>query len=72
MWLGLAERRTQVVARFRKLKPNRERGAVGATAPNVSVDGKEIYSEVKWPPRWYLPFAAAGLILTSLVLRLVS
>ena len=26
----------------------------------VSVDGKEIYSEVKWPPRWYLPFAAAA------------
>ena len=38
----------------------------------VSVDGKEIYSEVKWPPRWYLPFVAVGLILTSVVLRLVS
>jgi hypothetical protein len=38
----------------------------------VSVDGKEIYSEVKWPPRWYLPFAAVGLILASVVLRLVG
>jgi hypothetical protein len=42
----------------------------------VSVDGKEIYSEVKWPPRWYLPFAGVGLgvglILASVVLRLVS
>src|SRR6476620_6172025 len=40
----------------------------------VSVDGKEIYSEVKWPPRWYLPFAAVvlgvGLILVSVGLRL--
>ena len=38
----------------------------------VSVDGKEIYSEMKWPPRWYLPFVAVGLILASVVLRLVS
>ena len=38
----------------------------------VSVDGKEIYSEVKWPPRWYLPFVAGGLILATVVLRLVS
>jgi hypothetical protein len=38
----------------------------------VSVDGKEIYSEVKWPRRWYLPFAALGLLLASVVLRLVS
>ena len=38
----------------------------------VSVDGKEIYSEVKWPPRWYLPFAGVGIILVSLVVRLVS
>ena len=38
----------------------------------VSVDGKEIYSEVKWPSRWYLPFAAVGLILATVVLRLVS
>jgi hypothetical protein len=38
----------------------------------VSVDGKEIYSEVKWPPRWYLPFVAAGLILASVVLWLVG
>ena len=38
----------------------------------VSVDGKEIYSEVKWPARWYLPFAAVGLILASVVLRLVG
>jgi hypothetical protein len=38
----------------------------------VSVDGKEIYSEVKWPLRWYLPFAAVGLILVIAVLRLVS
>ena len=38
----------------------------------VSVDGKEIYSEVKWPPRWYLPFAAVGLILASVVLRLLG
>jgi len=37
----------------------------------VSVDGKEIYSEVKWPPRWYLPFAAVGLVLATLVVRLV-
>ena len=38
----------------------------------VSVDGKEIYSEVKWPRRWYLPFAGVGLILASVVLRLIS
>jgi hypothetical protein len=38
----------------------------------ISVDGKEIYSEVKWPPRWYLPFAAAGVILSSVVLRLLA
>jgi hypothetical protein len=38
----------------------------------VSVDGKEVYSEVKWPRRWYLPFAAVGLILATLILRLVS
>jgi len=38
----------------------------------VSVDGREIYSEVKWPPRWYLPFAAVGVILVSVVLRLVG
>ena len=37
----------------------------------VSVDGEEIYSEVKWPPRWYLPFVGAGLILGSVVFRLV-
>jgi hypothetical protein len=35
----------------------------------VSVDGKEIYSEVKWPARWYLPFAAVGLILATAALR---
>ena len=38
----------------------------------VSVDGKEIYSEVKWPLRWYLPFVAVGLILESVVLRRVG
>lgn len=38
----------------------------------VSVDGQEIYSEVKWPPRWYLPFAAAGLILAWVVLILMG
>ena len=38
----------------------------------VSVDGKEIYSEVKWPPRWYLPFVGVGLMLALVVLRLVS
>jgi hypothetical protein len=38
----------------------------------VSVDGKEIYSEVKWPPRWYLPFVGVGLLLASGVLRLVG
>ena len=38
----------------------------------VSVDGEEIFSEVKWPARWYLPFVGAGLILTTLVVRLVS
>lgn len=38
----------------------------------VSVDGKEIYSEVKWPPRWYLAFVGVGLILTLVVLRLLS
>ena len=37
----------------------------------VSVDGKEIYSEVKWPPRWYLPFVAVCLILARVVLLLV-
>jgi hypothetical protein len=26
---------------------------------------------VKWPPRWYLPFVAVGLILATVVLRLV-
>jgi hypothetical protein len=30
------------------------------------------YSEVKWPPRWYLPFAGVGLMLALAVLRLVS
>src|SRR3954467_12543759 len=34
----------------------------------VSLDGKEIYSEVKWPARWYLPFAGVGLMLVTLVL----
>jgi hypothetical protein len=38
----------------------------------VSVDGKEIYSEVKWPPRWYLPFAGVGLMLELGFLRLVG
>ena len=38
----------------------------------VSVDGKEIYSEVKWPHRWYLPFVGVGLLLTGVVLRLLS
>ncbi len=38
----------------------------------VLVDGKEIYSEVKWPLRWYLPFAFVGLILVRVVVRLVS
>ena len=38
----------------------------------VSVDGREIYSEVKWPPRWYLPFAAVGLLLAIVVIRLVG
>ena len=38
----------------------------------VSVDGNEIYSEVKWPLRWYLPVAAAALLLTSGVLRLAN
>jgi len=38
----------------------------------LSVDGKEIYSEVKWPPRWYLPFVGVGLMLALVVLRLVS
>jgi hypothetical protein len=38
----------------------------------VSVDGKEIYSEVKCPPRWYLPFAGVGVMLTLVVLRLVN
>ena len=38
----------------------------------VQAQGKEIYSEVKWPPRWYLPFAAVGLILVTVVLRLVG
>ena len=38
----------------------------------VSVDGKEIYSEVKWPLRWNLPFAGVGLILASVVVRLVG
>ena len=37
----------------------------------VSVDGKEIYSEVKWPARWYLAFAGVGLMLTLAFLRLV-
>ena len=38
----------------------------------VSVDGREIYSEVKWPLRWYLAFVGVGLVLVSVVLRLVS
>ena len=38
----------------------------------VSVDGKEIYSEVKWPLRWSLAFAAVGLILASVVVRLAG
>ena len=38
----------------------------------VSVDGKEIYSEVKWPPRWYLPFAGVGLMLALAFLRLAG
>ena len=38
----------------------------------VSVDGKEIYSEVKWPPRWYLAFVGVGVMLTLVVLRLLS
>src|SRR5499427_2191023 len=38
----------------------------------VSVDGKEIYSEVKWPLRRYLPFVGVGLIRTLVVLRLVG
>ena len=38
----------------------------------VSVDGKEVHSEVKWPPRWYLPFIPVGLLLASGVLRLVG
>jgi len=38
----------------------------------LSVDGKEIYSEVKWPLRWYLPFVGVGLMLALVVLRLVS
>ena len=38
----------------------------------VSVDGKEIYSAVKWPARWYLAFAGLGLMLVSVVFRLVS
>ena len=36
----------------------------------VSVDGKEIYSEVKWPSRWYLPFVGLALAVTLTVLRL--
>ncbi len=38
----------------------------------LSVDGKEIYSEVKWPPRWYLPLVAVGLLLTTAVVRLAG
>ncbi len=38
----------------------------------VSVDGKEIYSEVKWPPRWSLAVAALGVILASVVVRLAG
>jgi hypothetical protein len=38
----------------------------------VSVDGKEIYSEVKWPARWSLAFAGVGLMLTLAFLRLVG
>ena len=38
----------------------------------VSVDGKEIYSEVKWPPRWYLAFAGVGLMLALAFLRLAG
>ena len=38
----------------------------------VSVDGKEIYSQVKWPPRWSLAFAGVGLMLALAFLRLVG
>jgi hypothetical protein len=38
----------------------------------VSVDGKEIYSVVKWPTRWYLAFAGVGLMLALAFLRLVG
>lgn len=38
----------------------------------VSVDGKEIYSEVKWPLRWYLPLVGTPLVLASVVLRLAG
>ena len=38
----------------------------------VAVDGKEIYSKVKWPARWSLPFVAAGLLLASVVFRLLG
>ena len=37
----------------------------------VAVDGKEIYSKVKWPARWSLPVVAAGLLLASVVFRLL-
>ena len=38
----------------------------------VAVDGKEIYSKVKWPARWSLPVVAAGLLLASVVFRLLD
>jgi len=38
----------------------------------VAVDGKEIYSKVKWPARWSVPFVAAGLLLASVVFRLLG
>ena len=38
----------------------------------VAVDGKEIYSKVKWPARWSLPVVAAGLLLASVVFRLLG
>ncbi|MBI3209338.1 MAG: hypothetical protein HYZ37_10625 [Candidatus Solibacter usitatus] len=38
----------------------------------VSVDGKEIYSEVKWPVRWYVALAAMGVFLVSVVARLLD
>ena len=38
----------------------------------VSVNGKEIYSEVKWPARWSLAFAGVGLMLALAFLRLAG